>query len=411
MKINYWLDDRKLEARFGLLGSGLLNMAILFGVFFALWYVFMNPKGILRMYTPMFGYSYIQWLLIGVLSTVLIYRYWPISQEFLAEKHPLFKGLLLLALNLIFSVVMVKVVLQTIVGHLGVSYFSETVLESLKINPYNSREYSSMAALMMGAMAAMIIPIWSLHFYNWPERAIKTPSGKHTSFLLVLFFVTIGFVLVLHPHFGIIFYPWQEFTAAFPWWEKTFDTLSGRVNLGWIVSWTAAIWFIQVTYEGYPIALVKKQPWRAVAGVLGTFALAMVFFFGFTLFQEIVWGPPMQGGKYILAVDWRYLHAGETAMFMLLMALIHGIYFGNWPTKFAIEVNILFRTLIIAGTTLVFYILYYKYSPLLLGTQKGYSDPQQFPLVVISLLVSLLLAHHWYFDRWPGEKAIKPMAE
>jgi AAT family amino acid transporter len=358
----------------------------------------------------MFGYSYIQWLLVSILSTVLIYRYWPVSQQFLAEKHPLLKGPLILALNLIFSVVIVKVIMQVAVGHIGVPYFSEAVLESLKINPYNAREYSSTAALMTGVAAALVIPLWSLHFYNWPESAIKTAVGKHTSLLLVMFFVTIIFIFAFHPHFGIVFYPWQEFAAPFPWWEKTLDTLSGRVNLGLMASWTAAIWFIHVNYEGYPIVLVKKQPWRAIVGLLVTFALAMVFYFGFFLFQEIVWGPPMRGGKYTLAVDWRYLHSGEIALFMLFMGLVHGIYFDNWPRRFSIEVNILVRTLIVASTTILFSAFYYKYSPLLLGTAKGISDPLQFPLVVISMLVSILLAHHWYFDRWPGEKAVKSLS-
>jgi hypothetical protein len=66
--------------------------------------------------------------------------------------------------------------------------------------------------------------------------------------------------------------------------------------------------------------------------------------------------------------------------------------------------------LIVASTTILFSAFYYKYSPLLLGTAKGISDPLQFPLVVISMLVSILLAHHWYFDRWPGEKAVKSLS-
>jgi AAT family amino acid transporter len=367
----------------------------------------MNPKGVLRMYTPMYGYSYVQWLLIGVLVSVLIFRYWPLSHAAVERLHPLAKGGILLGLCALFAVMVVQLVFQRIIGPIGVPYFSERMLEMLKINPYNAREYSSAAILFVGAMMALVIPIWSLHVYNWPERELYRPSGWLTSFLLVLFFATLGFAIILHPHFGILFYPWQQYTAAFPWWEPIFDTLSGTFNLGWMMSWTAAIWFIQVTYEGYPIRLMEKQPWRALAGIAGTFVMGMIFFFGFILLQEVVWGPPMRGGKLILAVDWRYLHAGETAMFTLFIALIHGIYFRNWPTRFPVEVNLLIRSAIIGVVTVGFYTLYYAHSPTLLGTQPGYAHPQQFPLAALSLLIALMLSHHWHFDRWPGDRALR----
>jgi len=371
-----------------------------------LWFVFMNPKGYVRMYTPMWGYSYIQWLLVGVLTSVLIYRYWPMSGEFLAKKHPMVKGLVMFGLSLAFAVIMVNLVFQLIIGHMGISYFSEEILEKLKINPYNSREYSSMAILFVGATMAMIIPIWSLHWYNWPEKKIEGHTGKHTSLIMLFFFVTVFYTLVLHPHMGILFYPWQEFAAAFPWWESMVNTLSGRFNLGWMVSWTAAIWIIQVLYEGWPINLVQKQPWRGLAGIFGTFTFAMILFVGFVFLQEVVWGPAVRGSAREMSVDWRYLHAGETAMFALFIALVHGIYFNNWPKKYSREVNILVRTVIVIIRTLWFYILDYKVSPMLLGTQKAYSHPNQFPLSAVSLLIALMLAHTWYFDKWPGEKLI-----
>lgn len=406
-----WIQERKLESRWGLLGSGLMNLAILVVFFLVFWTVFMNPKGLLRMYTPMYGYAYEQWFLVAVLLTGLIYQYWPLSGTFIGKQHPLVKGFVLFALNIVFVLVMVNIVFQTIVGNLAIPYFSEDRLLALKINPYNAREYASTAILFMGAMAALIIPIWKLHLDSYPANKLEGVGGKHTAFLLIMFFTVVGFTLVLHPHFGIIFYPWQVYTSAFPWWEKTFQTLSGRFCLGWMMSWTATLWFVQITWEGYPFKLIQRKSWRSVAGILGTLGIALVLFAGFTFLQEVVWGPAVRGAKLIAAVDWRYLHSGETAMFMLLASLILGVYFRNWPVKFSVEVNILIRTLIVGVGAFLLYLLYYAVSPKVLGTQVGYSHPQQFPLAPLSILIAFLLAHNWYFDRWPGDRLVRDAAE
>jgi amino acid transporter, AAT family len=406
VKVFNWLEDRTLEPKFGILGSGLINLGLCLAVFLAVWRIFMDPSGYLRMYTPMYGYSYIQWFLVAILFNVLVFKFWPLSRSFMVDKHPLLRSGVLLAINILFVLFVIKVIFQTVLGTMGLPYFSEDVLASLKINPFNAREYSSAAILFMGGMCGLIIPIWALHLDNWPGREIPRFLGYLTSFLLIMFFVVAGFILLLHPHFGIIFYPWQKFAAAFPWWEPTFGTLSGQFNLGWMMCWTSALWILVVTYEGYPFKLIEKPFWRAIAGILGSLLLGIVFYTTFYLLQELAWGPSVRGSRLVLAAEWRYLHAGEIAMFMLLISLLLGHYFGNWPKNFSKEVNFLVRTFIICIGTVAFYNLYYKYSPPILGTQAGYASPMQFPLASLSLFVGLLLVHSWYLDRWPAEKLV-----
>lgn len=410
MKALNWLEERVTEPRVGILGAGLINLALCVAVFLAVWRVFMDPGGYLRMYTPMYGYSYVQWFLVAILFNVLVFRYWPLSRSFMVEKHPLVRSGVLVALNVAFVFFVIRIVFQKVLGTMGIPYFSEDVLATLKINPFNAREYSSAAILYMGGMCGLIIPIWTLHLDNWPGRELPGGKGYLTSFLLVMLFVVTGFILLLHPHFGIIFYPWQKFAAAFPWWQPGFGTLSGLFNLGWMMCWTSALWIIQVTYEGYPFKLIEKQPWRVVAGILGSLLLGLVFYTTFFLLQELAWGPGVRGSRLMMAAEWRYLHSGEIAMFVLLISLVLGHYFGNWPTKFSTEVNHLARTGIIGVGTVIFYNLYYKFSPAILGTQPGYASPLQFPLASLSLFIALLLVHSWYLDRWPGEKLIRPGA-
>lgn len=400
-----WLEERNMQPRWNALASSMINLLVLFAAFFLLWRVFMDPTGYLRMYTPMYGFSYIQWLLIAVLVTVLMANYWPMKQGL--GRHPLYKGSVLFAGSLIASVIFVNIFVRGILGNVGVPYFSPDQLTGLGMSSFLAREYASAAALFMGAVMGLAIPLWVLHFNNWPAAEIPRFSGRLTSFLLVLGGAFASFFIIIHPHFGVLFYPWQKYTAAFPWWEKVFGTLSGNFNLGWIMCWTVAIWLTEIVMKGYPFKLIQRPVLRSVAGIFGTLGMGLCMFFGFVLLQEIAWGAPVRGAKLMMAPDWRYLHAGETAVFMLVAALIWSVYFKNWPEKFSAEINILVRFVVVGVVGVAFYNLYYRFNWMVLGTQPGYAHPSQFPLAPLTLLILLLLVHDWYFDKWPGEKAVK----
>jgi len=405
MKIINWVAVRKLEPRWGLFSSGIVNVVVMLAVFMVLWRIFMDPRGIFRMYTPLYGYAYVQWLLVSVLVTQLVLRYWPLQDAaFLAGRHPLVKGTAFFAISVLLMLFMVDGVFKNFIGNLSIPYFSEETLLRLKQNAFNAREYSHQAITMFGGLTALIIPIWVLHLNNWPAGELPRSGGYITSFMMILFCATIGYFALYHPHLGILFYPWQTYAAAVPWWEKFARTLHSNFNLGLMMSWTAALWIIQVTYEGYPFKLIEKQPQRALAGIFGTLLFGIILFGGFHLLQEVAWGEPVRGGKLIGAVDWRYLHSGETSLFMLLISLIWGFYFKNWPRQYSLEMNFLIRTIIVGAGTFLFYTFYYKFNAGILGQQQGYSNPLQFPLAATSLIVALLLAHSWFFDMWPGEK-------
>ena len=126
----------------------------------------------------------------------------------------------------------------------------------------------------------------------------------------------------------------------------------------------------------------------------------MHFFFYFA--QELTWGPAIRGTRRAFAPDWRWLHVGEMAIFLLVPALFLTFYCGNWPKKFSMPVNVLIRTGIAIVGGILLYIVYYKTSHLFLGTQKGFSHPQQFPMIPTIWLINIWLVHHWFMDNWPG---------
>jgi len=50
------------------------------------------------------------------------------------------------------------------------------------------------------------------------------------------------------------------------------------------------------------------------------------------------------------------------------------------------------------------YAVYYRFSHLFLGTQKGFSHPQQFPMIPMIWLINIWLINSWFMDNWPGWK-------
>lgn len=106
--------------------------------------------------------------------------------------------------------------------------------------------------------------------------------------------------------------------------------------------------------------------------------------------------PPRRGP------DWRWLHVGETAIFFLVPALFLQFYCGNWPNRFSTPINVLVRSLLVTLGGIAIYCLYYKYAHFVLGTQKGFSHPQQFPMIPMIWLINIWLINWWFMDGWPG---------
>jgi AAT family amino acid transporter len=73
-------------------------------------------------------------------------------------------------------------------------------------------------------------------------------------------------------------------------------------------------------------------------------------------------------------------------------------------------VNVLLRTVVTLVGATALYIVYYKTSHLFLGTQKGFSHPQQFPMIPMIWLVNIWLVHHWFMDNWPAWKMVPKTA-
>lgn len=402
-----WLEERSLTNSFAQPLRGLLGFFLSFGFFMALWYVTMDPRGILQWYTPMYGYMYIRWLLIIAIWQAYIFNFWPFKQKWIEETHPLVKGSIMIGINWAITGAIIWIGFFWLIGKFSIPYFSWPELHKVGMTDFFAREYAGLAVLMVAAIASWLAPIWPMAFENYPWHKLTQPAKGFTVLSLTSLLTIFVYFVFMHPHYMVLFYPWQKFVAAMPWWYESAKTLSGNYNVGWIMCGTIAVWLIETIWERYPFRLVKSQPWRGLAGFAWVLFVALIMFNTFNLMQDLAWGPAYEGGKRLYAPDWRYLHSGELAVMMLLPALVLYFYFDNWPKKYSTEVNLAIRTVIVVVGSFAFNYIYYQISPPLLGTQPGYSHPQQFPMAPVILWIVVMLYHNWFMDGWPGKRIKK----
>ncbi len=402
-----FVEKRTLVKRWKGPIPALVNTLFILAVFYLTWWIFQDPRGLMRMYTPYKGYMVCRWLLIMFIWVVYIFNFWPFKHSWLEKTHPLLKGLILTAVSVGVMLVLVQGFFVNILGNLGIAYFSPDRLEELGITKFYAEEYSFEAIMMFAAIASWLSPAWVVACENAPWQKLKQPALGISVVIVTFLLSMIIYFITMHSHMAILYYPWQEFTAVTPpYWEKFANTVSGNFHIAWIMSATVIVWLYETIWERYPFDLIKKGWLRRLTSFFGIFAIAVALAFFLYYVQELGWGPAVRGTRRLMAPDWRWLHVGEMAIFWLVPCLFLHFYLDNWPKKFSRPVNILIRTVITIVAAVLLYILYYKTSHLFLGTQKGFSHPQQFPMIPMIWLINMFLINYWFMDGWPGWKLV-----
>jgi len=404
-----YLEERKLVPRWPAPWPQIVNTLFLLVVFYITWWIFQDPRGLMRMYTPYVGYMYTRWILIVLIWQVYLFYYWPFKRSQLDNWHPLVKATVMTFITWVVLMVLIKGVFEGLLGNLSMAYFNPAQLIKLPgVTEFFAIEYAALACLMFAAIASWLSPSWPVAMEMAPWQDLKQPVLGITVLICTMFIATIVYLCTMHSHMGILYYPWQYFSSiAPPYWEKFANTVSGNFHVAWIMCCTIVVWLTESIWERYPFRIIKHDWTRRIVSFFGIIAIAWAFFFGLYFAQELWWGPAIRGTRRLFAPDWRWLHVGEMMVFFLLPALFLAFYCRNWPTKYSMPVNWLIRTLIAIIGGMAVYWIYYNISPLTLGTQKGYSHPQQFPMIPTIWLINLMLINHWFMDNWPGWKKVK----
>ncbi|NJB66479.1 AAT family amino acid transporter [Desulfobaculum xiamenense] len=402
-----YLESRKLVKRWNGPIPALVNTLLIAAFFYLTWWIFQDPRGMMRMYTPYVGYMVCRWLLILFIWVAYIFDFWPFKRSWLTRTHPLVKGTVLTLFSVAAMVLLIKGFFVDILGNFGIAYFNPDRLIEMGITDFYSIEYAAEAIMMFAAIASWLSPSWVVACENAPWAKLRQPARGITIVLVTFFFSMIVYFLTMHSHMAILFYPWQKYTAICPpYWEDFANTVSGNFHIAWIMCCTVVVWLYETIWERYPFNLIKTDWLRRTASFFGIIAIALALCYFLYYAQDLVWGSTIRGTRRLMAPDWRWLHVGEMAIFWLVPTLYLNFYCGNWPNKFSRPVNVCLRTLLTAVMAVVVYVIYYKTSHLFLGTQKGFSHPQQFPMIPMIWLINIFLINVWFMDGWPGWKAV-----
>jgi AAT family amino acid transporter len=406
-----YLESRKLVKKWKGPWPALANSLFIAVVFYITWWIFQDPRGIMRLYTPYIGYMVCRWLLILFIWVAYIFDFWPFKRSWLDRTHPLVKSTVIVAFSVAAMYLLIKVFFVDILGNYGIAYFNPERLTSMGLTEFYAIEYAAEAIMMFAAIASWLSPSWVVACENAPWQKLPQPARGFTIVTVTFFISMIVYFLTMHSHMAILFYPWQQFTAICPpYWEEFANTVSGNFHIAWIMCCTVVVWLYETIWERYPFNLIKSNWLRRVSSFFGIIAIAVCLAFFLYFCEELAWGPAIRGTRRLMAPDWRWLHVGEMAIFWLCPCLFLTFYCNNWPTKFSRPVNVTIRTFLTAGIAVVFYIIYYKTSHLFLGTQKGFSHPQQFPMIPMIWLINIFLINSWFMDGWPGWKAVPKTA-
>lgn len=408
-----YLEERKLVKRWKGPIPAIVALVLTLAVFYATWWIFQDPRGLMRMYTPYVGYMYTRWWLIVLIWMVYLFNFWPFKREWVYKTHPLIKGIVLTSISVIVLVVLIKGFFEGLLGNFGIAYFNADQLTKLPgVTEFFAIEYAALAVLMFAAIASWLSPAWVVAVEEAPWKNLPQPAKGLSMLVMTFFLSTIVYFVTMHPHMGILYYPWQYFTSiAPPYWEQFANTVSGNFHVSWIMCCTVTVWLVETIWQRYPFSLIKNTALRRFTAFFGIIAIALAMHFFFYFVQELTYGEAIRGTRRDAAPDWRWLHVGEMAVFLLVPAIFLKFYCGNWPNKFSLPGNVMARTGITIIAAIALYYLYYRTSHLFLGTQKGFSHPQQFPMIPTIWLINIWLVHHWFMDNWPAWKMVPKTAE
>lgn len=403
MQEKLFLEERKLEKKWNGPWPLILNTVFILTLFYISWWIFQDPRGLMRMYTPYVGYMWCRWLLVIMIWIAYIFDFWPFSRQWLKNTNPLLKGIIFTTMTVVLFALVLEVFFQTILGDYAIAYFSPDKLEELGIVPFYAEEYSAQAILMFAAIASWLSPAWVVAAESAPWNKLEQPIKGFTILMFTFLLSMIVYFVAFHSHMAILFDPWQKFTAITPpWWEDFANTVHGNFNIAWIMCCTVVVWMYETIWERYPFSLIKTNWIRRVSSFFGIILIAIALSFFLYFVQELIWGEAIRGTRRLMSPDWRWLHVGEMAIFWLIPALYIHFYMQDCVTKYSKPINVLLRNIITIVAAVALYYLYYKTSHLFLGTQKGFSHPQQFPMIPMIWLINIMLINHWFMDNWPG---------
>jgi hypothetical protein len=273
-----------------------------------------------------------------------------------------------------------------------------------------ARENSSTAIVYFFTAFLWIALFWNVGFGRWPWLDTDRGTLAWSRLFAVVFFSSIIYIVLFHPHVCYLFYPAQSKAGVQPWWEGICETGSAFFGLG--LALCSIFWIVasDLLWEGNPWKLMNRNGEGSfVKGVVtfaATLAMGAVLMWVMLRFFTFFWDEPFVGGQYTDGTDFRLIHAGEVSGFFILSAFILKTYFNNFPNLENIWARGILRTAIAMAGGLLFYWFYY--SPLatvVLAKVPGVAQPGDTPLVWAMLFLCVVMIQYAFFQGWPLKRS------
>jgi len=388
---------------------GLINFAVVFCIVWLLWYIFMNPNTVMKLYTPMYGFGLIAVFLSAIILLTKVFDYSAWFKSPPVSPNVIFQGILWTVISFILMLLINYVLFWGFIGKFGIAYFSPDSIVAgggIGAEPFVARENASTAILYYFTAFLWITLFWDLGFGKWPWQDAKPGVRLWSKFFTIFFIVNIVYLVLFHPHVCYLFYPAQSKAGVAPWWEEMAGTGSAFFSLGLVLCSLAWIIFSDLLWEGEPGKRLEKNGeatfWKGLVVFIGSIILGIILMYIVLKIFNIVWDEAFVGGQYTDGPDWRYIHAGEIAGFFILAAFILKNYFNNFPNLENIWARCVLRSLIVlAGGMLIYWFYYSPLATFFLAKVQGFAQPGDTPLVWALLFLSIIISQAEFFKGWP----------
>ncbi len=385
---------------------GLASAAAILVASWILWYVLLHPNGVLKLYTPMYGFSLVAVLVAVVVAVARVAEGWPLHAAHLSRPA---RGVLLSVGAVLVALFVVRGFFWGFLGRYGVTYFSPGAIVAaggVGAEFFNARENASTAIVYFATAFLWISIALPAGLGAWPWDGASVGVRAFSRLAVVTVLSVIAYATLFHPHVTQLFYPAQTFAGVPPWWAGLARTGSAYFNLGWVLMTVAVLVATEVLWDGRPWRRGGVGgPGRGLAAFVGSAAVGMALFAVALRAMDAVWGEAFQGGQYTDAPYFRHLHAGEVAGFFVLAAYA----IDTWLTRPRGVGGRLLRTALALLAAAALHLLYYSsLGDRLLGKVRGFAQPEDTPLVWTLLVLALVLAQREFFGRWPLRARAEP---
>ncbi len=387
---------------------GLINLVAVFVIVWFLWYVFMNPDAVMKLYTPMYGFALVAVFVSSIILMANVAECSTLYHRAAESDNPVVKGVILTIIAFVLMLVLNYIVFWGFLGKLGIAYFSPgSIVASggIGAEPLVARENASIAILYYCTAFLWIALYWGVGMGRWPWQSNGYGVRVWSRLFTILFFVNIIYVILFHPHVCYLFYPAQDKAAVEAWWSFS-GTGSAFWGLGLVLC--SLFWIIlsDLLWDGYPWKLMEKDGegtfLKGIVTFVVTLALGIFTVYILTRVMNIFWDEAFMGGQYTDGPDFRYIHTGEICGFFILATFILKHYFNSFPNLQNIWLRSIIRSVIAMAGGLLIYLFYYSpASTFFLAKVPGVAQPDDKPLVWTLLFLSIILVQSEFFDGWP----------